>query len=208
MNVTRTESQREVGPDIPLGPVPLQWNESPCLDFVDSEFADHAGSGRRFDRLPLAGWQRAFLDHWGWTAPTPIPSGRLPALRELRSLIRDLLEGAARREGLGPDEVRHLNALLGASPFVYAIGEDRRVTAVPVRADWDRVVAELVRSAVDLITTTDASRIKVCANPDCSWMFCDESLNRSRRWCLTRVCGNLVKVRLHRARRRELAAPS
>jgi predicted RNA-binding Zn ribbon-like protein len=205
MHVTRSAGQREVGPEIPLGPVPLQWNESPCLDFVDSEFADHAGSGRRFDRLPLAAWQRAFLDHWGWTAPTPVPPDRLPALRELRSLLRRLLEGAARGKGMEPGEVRHLNALLAASPFVYAIGEDGRVTAAPVREDWDRVVAELVRSTVDLMTTSNPGRIKVCANPDCSWMFYDESLNRSRRWCLTSVCGNLVKVRRHRARRRDAA---
>jgi predicted RNA-binding Zn ribbon-like protein len=177
------------------------WNGFSSLDFVDSEFMDHAGSGRRFDRLPLREWQQAFLDHWGWTAPVPAPPATLAALRDLRLRLRRLLEGAPRGAGLGASEIRHLNALLLASPFVYTIVDGQIVIAVPVRRDWDRVVAELVRSAVDLVTRFEPRRIKVCANPDCSWLFYDGSLNRSRRWCQAGVCGNLVKVREHRARR-------
>jgi predicted RNA-binding Zn ribbon-like protein len=185
---------------MPARSVPLLWNEFPCLDFVDSEFTDHAGSGRRFDRLSAAGWQRAFLDHWGWKAPVPAPPAKLKALFELRSRLRRLLAAGSRGGAPSRDELRRLNGLLAASRFTYAIAKGNRVIAIPVAQDWTSVAAELVRSALDVLTRNDVSRLKECANPDCSWMFYDESLNRSRRWCQTNVCGNMVRVREFRMR--------
>jgi predicted RNA-binding Zn ribbon-like protein len=177
----------------------MQWNEFPCLDFIDSRFRDHTGTGRIFDRLALAGWQQAFLDHWGWNAPVPAPRKKLAPLRELRSRLRRILESASAGKGLQPRDVRYFNALLGAAPFVYTVTGGGSTAAKPIRQDWDWIIAELVTSTADVVTRFESGRIKVCANPDCSWIFYDQTLNRSRRWCLTRICGNLVKVRAHRA---------
>ncbi len=179
------------------------WNEFACLDFVDSEFADHLGSGRIFDRLPLPRWQQAFLDRWSLVgAPVPAPPKKLKALLELRLRLRRLLEGASGRKDLGPTQLGYLNSLLAASPYVYKISNRQPMSPAPLRRDWDWVIAELVRSTVEIMTKFDSRRIKACANPDCSWLFYDESLNRSRRWCQSNYCGNLIKVREHRARRR------
>jgi predicted RNA-binding Zn ribbon-like protein len=65
--------------------------------------------------------------------------------------------------------------------------------------DWDIVIAEVATSAVTVMT--EQRTIKKCANSDCSWMFVDESKPRSRRWCNVSICGSLVNVRRHRARR-------
>ena len=177
------------------------WNGFSCFDFVDSEFADHLGSGRLFDRLPVSEWQQAFLDHWSLTGPhVPAPPTRLTALWELRLQLRRLLEEASGGKDPGPRQLRYLNALLSTSPFVYTISNRQALSAAPLRRDWDWVMAELARSAHEVITKFDRHRIKACANPDCSWLFYDESLNRSRRWCQTNICGNLIKVREHRAR--------
>lgn len=178
----------------------MLWNEFPCFDFVDSEFTDHAGSGRRFDRLSSAEWQRSFLAHWGWKAPSPASPAMLRALYDLRLRLRRLLTQASRGSAPSRSELRHLNELLAASRFTYAITTGNQVVAIPVAQDWNTVAAELVRSALNVLTQHDASRVKVCANPDCEWMFYDESLNRTRRWCQTNVCGNMVRVREYRRR--------
>ncbi len=49
------------------------------------------------------------------------------------------------------------------------------------------------------------TRVKICANPDCGWMIYDESRNQTRRWCSVTGCGNLIKVRRHRTKRRNPA---
>lgn len=191
-------------PDPAVRPIPMVWNSFPCLDFVNSEFNDHAGGSRRFDRLSLAEWQQAFLDHWGYTATVPVPAEKVVELRDIRSRLRGILESAPRGAPVPGSEVRALNRLLAASPFIYRIGDGQQVIAEPLERDWDWVVAELVRSTIEAVSRHEARRLKVCANADCSWLFYDESMNVSRRWCQTNVCGNLIKVREHRARRRRL----
>ena len=46
------------------------------------------------------------------------------------------------------------------------------------------------------------ARLKVCANPDCAWVFYDRSRNQQGNWCNMAVCGNRLKNRELRARRR------
>ncbi len=179
----------------------MVWNEFACLDFVDSQFNEHTGDQKVFDRLPLPEWQRAFLRRWGWSARVPPTPEELAALQALRSRLRGLIEHAAAGAGTGTRDVRALNEVLAAAPFIHTMDQDRHVVTVPLERNWGWVAAELVRSAAEM-TTDDVRRIKVCGNPDCSWMFFDMTLNRSRRWCQSSVCGNLIKVREFRARQR------
>jgi len=46
------------------------------------------------------------------------------------------------------------------------------------------------------------TRLKACANPDCGWVFYDRSRNQHGNWCDMAVCGNRLKNRRLRARRR------
>ena len=46
------------------------------------------------------------------------------------------------------------------------------------------------------------SRLKACANADCGWVFFDRSRNRQGSWCDMAVCGNRLKNREFRVRRR------
>jgi predicted RNA-binding Zn ribbon-like protein len=46
------------------------------------------------------------------------------------------------------------------------------------------------------------SRLKVCGNSECRWVFYDRSRNRQGHWCEMAVCGNRLKNRAFRARRR------
>jgi predicted RNA-binding Zn ribbon-like protein len=48
----------------------------------------------------------------------------------------------------------------------------------------------------------DRHRLKLCANPGCGFAFLDTSTNNTRRWCFMRYCGNRVKARTFRQRRK------
>ncbi len=63
------------------------------------------------------------------------------------------------------------------------------------------IVGAIVRSAMDLLTSTDLSRLRMCAGDACAWMFLDTSRNGSRHWCDMRVCGNRAKARNFRQKR-------
>ncbi len=66
----------------------------------------------------------------------------------------------------------------------------------------DRPLWPVVRSAAELLTSNELSRVRECAGYPCGWLFVDLTKNHSRRWCDTQDCGNRVRVRQHYARQR------
>jgi len=63
----------------------------------------------------------------------------------------------------------------------------------------DAALRPIVESAVGLLTSSKLARLRRCGSPTCYWLFLDETKNCSRRWCEMASCGNLMKVRRHRA---------
>jgi predicted RNA-binding Zn ribbon-like protein len=66
----------------------------------------------------------------------------------------------------------------------------------------DAALRPVVESAVELLTSSKLARLRRCGSPTCYWLFLDETRNCSRRWCEMASCGNLMKVRRHRASHR------
>jgi len=65
--------------------------------------------------------------------------------------------------------------------------------------DWlDPIVRPVVRAAVDLLTSDALTRVRICADDTCAWLFLDTTRSGTRRWCDMRVCGNRNKVRRFR----------
>jgi len=65
-----------------------------------------------------------------------------------------------------------------------------------------QVLSLLARDAVDLFASPLASRIRVCAAPDCGLLYLDQSRTGNRLWCSMQRCGTRAKVRTHRERSR------
>lgn len=61
----------------------------------------------------------------------------------------------------------------------------------------DSMLAPITRSAGDLLTSDDLSRVRECDGDTCGWLFIDKSKNHSRRWCAMNDCGNRAKARRH-----------
>lgn len=185
------------------GPFPHAWATQACLDLVNSRWTDHLGSGGVHDRLPLPDWRHAFLARWSGlpTGAADAPEA-VAALRGLRGLLRRLLEAFAREQPLDGSDVEALNQVLAASPRarrLEAVGGGYRLVEAAARRDWRWALAEVAASAAELLAAGNPARLKVCANPACSWMFYDVSRNASRRWCEGGICGSLIKVRRYRA---------
>ena len=59
----------------------------------------------------------------------------------------------------------------------------------------------LSSSALDLMTSDAALKIRTCDNAECRWMFLDTSKSHTRRWCDMKICGNRMKARRFKALR-------
>jgi predicted RNA-binding Zn ribbon-like protein len=59
----------------------------------------------------------------------------------------------------------------------------------------DRLLWEIIRSAMHLLTSDETKLVRQCAGDDCGWLFIDNSRSSNRRWCEMKTCGNRHKAR-------------
>ncbi|HLI07769.1 MAG TPA: ABATE domain-containing protein [Ktedonobacteraceae bacterium] len=71
--------------------------------------------------------------------------------------------------------------------------------------ELDSLLWPVIRSAADLLTSSELEAVRVCAAEDCSWLFLDTSKNHTRRWCSMKSCGNRAKARRHYKKEKEQA---
>ena len=190
---------------------------APCLDFVNSiEYrAGHAPEDFLTSYPDLVRWgQHAGLisDATAKRLIARAAADELAAQETLhqalglRTALHRLFRAVATRHDPDPADLEQLrrtyvDALSGAT----LVPEGERLTW-----NWrldeqrlDQLLWPVARSAVELLTTGDPRRIKVCENPyGCGWLFYDGSKNGSRRWCSMEGCGSQVKMRRQHAKRR------
>ena len=65
----------------------------------------------------------------------------------------------------------------------------------------DLFLDPIIKSAADLLSSSELKRVKQCADDACSWLFMDKSRNNSRRWCSMKGCGNRAKAHRHYLRK-------
>lgn len=93
-----------------------------------------------------------------------------------------------------------LNAAAAEAPLVARVGADGAREWAP-GATGAQLLSTVARDAVDLFTGPYADRFRECGTHNCYLLFVDTSRPGRRRWCAMERCGNLHKVRAHRARR-------
>ena len=103
----------------------------------------------------------------------------------------------------------HVHNVGGDPSEALAVVEEhaRMVRIVPrdgaVEFAGDDALASITAIVVGAIADGSFRRLKVCRN--CEWAFWDPSKNRSGSWCSMQLCGNRLKTRAYRARRRSIA---
>lgn len=127
--------------------------------------------------------------------------GRSLALREaLYRIFKAAVEGWSPRA----DDVATVNqelriaraheTLIASPRFEWVWGETNRAL--------DRPLWAVVRSAAELLTSSDVERVGQCPGDECGWLFLDTSRSHRRQWCDMAECGNVAKVRRFRQNRR------
>lgn len=181
--------------------IPAHPSDFACIDLVNSSFTDYRGGGEAIDRLGSKQWQRWFLNRYGISPDAATDKPPLEELAVLRQDLRRILERWTIHGQFTRRDAKQLDArtqLVQLRQRVDLVSGDLELREEPLRRDWPWVMASLAISAVELIATQDFRRLKSCANPNCSWMFYDETINRSKQYCSTSPCGSLIRVRRFR----------
>lgn len=159
-------------------------------------FGDHGSASRDELATPAA------LARW-LSAHGLIADGARVS-RDDHTLVRSLRDGL--RVLLASGDGAALNRLAGRLPSVVGFAS-AGPTLEPVAASAaTRFATQLLADCAAAGARGDWPLLKICKAPDCRWVFVDHSRNHLGRWCATRVCGNRVKTRTYRARRRGVLA--
>lgn len=170
-------------------PKSIQW----VVDFLNSvDLRTHGAAGSVLvrDLLGDQGDAAAWAREHGFDGPTGHPIGELVALRGLRDEVRGALRGT---KPLQTTWSAHVELSGRGSPLIGPASES--VTG------W--VEAHLLEAFL----SPQVSRLRICAADDCLRAFYDSSRNGSGKWCSTTSCGNRMKTRAYRQRRRGQPLP-
>ncbi len=193
--------------------------EELCLDFANSRY--WRGSAAPSDELEgvdaLVAWceareglpaaQGAALRRWAAAQGGAAAELFAEALR-LREAIYRLFHAAAAKAAPRATDVAILNRALAQAAERRAVepcgdGFGWRVGAgapgtVPL-------LTPVLWSAGDLLVSRRLAKVRSCANPQCGWLFLDDSKSGNRRWCSMSACGNRAKAHRHYQRKRGMA---
>ena len=130
---------------------------------------------------------------------------RAKELREV--LFRVFSAVAADEEPAKADMDRFNQELAHASARLRVMREkDGFVWAYAEEEALESMLFPVMRSAADILTSGDLSRVRMCeADDGCGWLFYDETRNGQRRWCSMKDCGNRAKARRHYAKNKDVS---
>jgi len=176
------------------------------LDLLNSDWHDYRGTGKHEDRLDDPQWVKEFFKRWAIDLNAISEEKVRASLRALRAVISRIAKQAAAGKKLGPKALEGLNPVFVHSPLTRRLDLETgrlQIMLVPVAGKLESALGEIAGSFAEALARGAPSRIKICKNKDCFWVFYDRSKNKSRKWCEGATCGNLMKVRRFREKHRK-----
>jgi predicted RNA-binding Zn ribbon-like protein len=138
---------------------------------------------------------------------TPVKQRRcLSSTKEFRERLASICYAIANGKSPPIESVRALSA------FAQALRRSENLEWGDSRLQWkprsdhvsiaDAPLRRLVSKALELLTSEKIDQLRACSNLECRWLFLDASKNKGRRWCDMKLCGNRIKARRYRGKRR------
>lgn len=177
-------------------------------DFINSYWRDWRTGDKNKDRdkLDEEEWVSKWLKEHALLA-TQMPNDiELAQLKELRSLLWKWVQTIVQGESVYGEMLEQLNPYMDKGPvtrrMVWENDGQAAIKLLPLHSGWEQVMAEIAASFAEALLEKEPARFRICENPACLWVYYDDTRNRSKRYCDDKACGNLMKVRRFRARKK------
>ncbi len=175
-----------------------------CLEFANTRY--WRGQAEPTETLNAAEDLATWLGSNVAREARPLPKREFERAIEARETIYRVFDATTRGKTPAAADLEALNALLGASPNRTTLKRERNGFSWDVDMRGTTALGQLAPvlwSAGDLLAGGRLDKVKRCANPECGWLFLDDSRAGKRRWCSMSACGNRDKARRHYHKSRE-----
>jgi predicted RNA-binding Zn ribbon-like protein len=120
---------------------------------------------------------------------------------EVREALRAVLLSNAGAP-LDPGALETLNRASRNSRLLVRFDHQGLTALEPDSVGVEGAVGRILAAVHTSMAEGTWARFKACRNDECQWAYYDYSKNRSGRWCTMEVCGNAMKARSYRQRKR------
>jgi predicted RNA-binding Zn ribbon-like protein len=164
-------------------------------------FSHHGVQHLQADELTspqkLAAWMSARRLSRAGAKITP---AMLESALALRAGVRAYLEREPAERRSSKEAFFGLNRATAPFPLIAAASADGRIRLRPARDDALAGLSAVVAELYDGAAHGTLDRLKTCAAEECRRVFFDRSKPGTRRWCVSTLCGNRIKMRNYRQR--------
>ena len=175
-----------------------------CLEFANTRY--WRGQAQPTETLSAAEDLATWLGGNVAREARPLPKREFERAIEARETIYRVFDATTRGKTPAASDLEALNELLAASPNRTTLKRERSGFSWDVDMRGSTALGQLAPvlwSAGDLLAGGKLDKVKRCANPECGWLFLDDSRAGKRRWCSMSACGNRAKARRHYHKSRE-----
>jgi predicted RNA-binding Zn ribbon-like protein len=151
------------------------------------------------ERLPSAMIDRFSAE---WRKRPGIADASFSEAIDLRETIYRCIAATAAGQLPSAENLTALNGVFGAAPARQRLRPGGWAIGAPA-ISVSTLLAPTLWSAADLLVRAPLPRLRQCANPECGWLFLDNSKSGNRRWCSMSACGNRAKAHRHYLRQKE-----
>lgn len=174
-----------------------------CMDFINSQWYKTHKIFK--DPLKDKNWFKDFCAKWDLSVSSMVDKEMIDKLLEFRDFLSYITNKLCTKKTIDLKDINKINEYLKVSSFYKILEKDGDrffIKTVPVKSNLDLIIFEITSSFVEMITKYDIERIKLCENPECKWIFYDESRSHTRKWC-DNTCATLIKVRRFRGNQKQ-----
>jgi predicted RNA-binding Zn ribbon-like protein len=172
------------------------------LEFINSNW--YVYHDLFLDPLIDQKWVDAFCAKWNLPTIDISVESNSKTLLDLRAFMRKTIKIFLETKKISSENLKRLNRYLRMGkthPELHVDDGTYCLEIVPARMGINWIVYRVVLSFADFLQN-HADRIKMCQNPDCGWVFYDQSKGDNRKWCDNK-CASLMKVRKFRAAKKQ-----
>ncbi len=174
-----------------------------CLEFVNSSW--YITHKLFVDPLQDKSWRIRLTEKWGKTTLAEPTEIELKELLQMRNMLAKLFQKILDGSQLSKGDIAIMNNYMGNMLYHKQLldGEaSYELAEVPQAQNWHWFISEIAASFSKLYTSEAIARLKACQNPECRWLFIDDSKSGARKWC-DDTCATLMKVRRFRQKQKK-----
>ncbi|MGE0219080.1 CGNR zinc finger domain-containing protein [Mycolicibacterium sp.] len=136
------------------------------------------------------------------TETAPLTDADRALLVDVREAMRAMLVHNAGGPAPSAGQLAPLHRLADAARLRTSVGAGGELQVSAAGDELSDRLATLLVAIRDAQRDGSWTRLKACRNDECQWAFYDASRNHAGSWCEMASCGNKLKNRQFRARRR------